>query len=336
LYKAELIHRRAPWKTREALELATLEWVAWFNHQRLHSAIGYIPPAEAEANYYNQLNSAEQQAVLLLPNSLRETRGGSVRQACVRSSLMTANWWVYCVDTYCTDIAQGAVMSHAPESADVERFATVREQLFTAVIGDVMDVVGLTHQFLPPDIRALVPGTMIVGRAMPVLEADCASDVSSRAQAFGLMFEALDSLKPGEIYICTGASPKYALWGGLMSTRAQALGCHGAVVDGFHRDTREILALDFPVFSSGSYAQDQRIRGRVIDYRCPILFDNGCRVEPGDLIVGDIDGVVVVPRAQEQAIIAAALQKVAGEAKVRDQILAGQSTADIYARTGIM
>jgi len=65
LYKAELIHHRAPWKTREALELATLEWVAWFNHQRLHSAIGLIPPAEAEANYYNRLNSTEQQAVLL-------------------------------------------------------------------------------------------------------------------------------------------------------------------------------------------------------------------------------------------------------------------------------
>jgi len=65
LYKADLTHRRAPWKTREALELATLEWVAWFNHQRLHSAIGYIPPAEAEANYYNQLTSTEQQAVLL-------------------------------------------------------------------------------------------------------------------------------------------------------------------------------------------------------------------------------------------------------------------------------
>jgi len=59
LYKAELIHRRGPWKTRQALELATLEWVAWFNHQRLHSAIGYIPPAEAEANYYNQLASAD-------------------------------------------------------------------------------------------------------------------------------------------------------------------------------------------------------------------------------------------------------------------------------------
>jgi putative transposase len=55
LYKAELIHRRAPWKTREAVELATLEWVSWFNHHRLLATIGYIPPAEAEANYYRQL-----------------------------------------------------------------------------------------------------------------------------------------------------------------------------------------------------------------------------------------------------------------------------------------
>jgi transposase InsO family protein len=65
LYKAELIHRRAPWKTTESVELATLEWVAWFNHKRLHSSIGYIPPAEAEANYYNQLGKTADEALLL-------------------------------------------------------------------------------------------------------------------------------------------------------------------------------------------------------------------------------------------------------------------------------
>ncbi len=57
LYKAELIHRRGPWKSMESVELATLEWVSWFNHQRLMEPLGYIPPAEAEANYYRQLNS---------------------------------------------------------------------------------------------------------------------------------------------------------------------------------------------------------------------------------------------------------------------------------------
>ena len=56
LYKAELIHRRGPWKTRESVELATLEWVSWFNHQRLMGPLGHIPPAEAEANYYEQPN----------------------------------------------------------------------------------------------------------------------------------------------------------------------------------------------------------------------------------------------------------------------------------------
>ena len=63
LYKAELIHRRAPWKTKESLEMATLEWVSWFNHHRLLSSIGYIPPAEAEANYYLQLAEQTAEAV---------------------------------------------------------------------------------------------------------------------------------------------------------------------------------------------------------------------------------------------------------------------------------
>ena len=76
-YKAELIHRRAPWKTRESVELATLEWVAWFNHHRLLEPIGYIPPAEAEANYYRQLANEAATPAWLKPNSLHGRRGGS-------------------------------------------------------------------------------------------------------------------------------------------------------------------------------------------------------------------------------------------------------------------
>lgn len=63
LYKAELIHRRHPWKTKEAVEFVTLEWVSWFNHHRLLEPIGYIPPAEAEANYYRQLASQNTEVV---------------------------------------------------------------------------------------------------------------------------------------------------------------------------------------------------------------------------------------------------------------------------------
>ena len=117
------------------------------------------------------------------------------------------------------------------------------------------------------------------------------------------MFEALDALQANEVYICTGSSPTYALWGELMSTRALKLGAAGAVLDGYRRDTRGILKLGFPTFSFGSYAQDQRVRGRVIDYRCPIQFANGVVVQPGDIVFGDIDGVVIIPRDQEERFL---------------------------------
>lgn len=229
-------------------------------------------------------------------------------------------------------------MTNNAASVEEKLFERIRTELYSAVLGDVMDAIGLTRQFLPPEIHALVPGTVIAGRAMTVQEADCAVDVAANggAKPFGLMFEALDSLKAGEIYICTGSSPTYALWGGLMSTRARTLGATGAVLDGYHRDTREILQLGFPIFSAGSYAQDQRVRGRVIDFRCDIQFRNGCRVSAGDLVVGDIDGVVIVPVAREQEVLEAAFAKVRGENSVRDMILGGQSTVDIFAKTGIM
>ena len=218
-------------------------------------------------------------------------------------------------------------------------FRMVRETLFTAVIGDVMDAGGLVHQFLPPTIRALQPDMVVVGRAMTVLEADCAGEQvghSGRPEPFGLMFRALDQLKPGEVYVASGGSLRYAFWGGLMSTRARSLGAAGAVLGGHHRDTREILQLGLPVFSMGSYAQDQRLRGRVVDYRCRVEFENAATVNDGDLIVGDLDGVLVVPAAHVQDVIRDALAKKAGEETVRDMIGRGLDTETIFARTGIM
>ena len=224
-------------------------------------------------------------------------------------------------------------------TSDDDLFGIIRTRLFTAVLGDVMDAAGLTRQFLPPAIRALQPDMIVVGRAMPVLEADCASEIvghSGCAEPFGLAFQALDDLKPGEVYICTGSSLRYALWGELMSTRARTLGAAGAVLDGYHRDTRGVLNVGLPVFSQGAYAQDQRLRGRVVDYRCEIEFANGARVAPGDLIVGDIDGVLTIPRARVEDIVRAALAKVEGEESVRQMIERGERTQDIFDKTGIM
>jgi regulator of RNase E activity RraA len=215
----------------------------------------------------------------------------------------------------------------------------VRKELFSAVIGDVMDKMGLFHQFVPPEVQPLDTSTVLVGYAMPVLEADCYGiEIASenRTAAFGKMFEALDSLKPGEVYVCAGGNGAYAQWGELMSTRAQALGAAGAVVNGYSRDTNGIRRLRFPTFSRGRYAQDQGVRGRVIDYRCAVEFPNSTVVEPGDVVFGDIDGVVIVPRSRADEVIEAALEKVRGENQVRKAIENGMSTVEAFETFGIM
>ena len=224
---------------------------------------------------------------------------------------------------------------------DDELFKIVKTELYTAVIGDIMDKMGLLHQFLPAQIQPLHPDMFVAGRAMTVLEADvleCAAYESSNPilkKPFGLMLEALDDLKKNEVYICTGASPSYALWGELMSTRAQILGAAGAVVDGYSRDTRGILQLKFPSFSYGNYAQDQAPRGKVIDFRVPIEI-KGVLVNPGDIVVGDIDGVCIVPKQHEVEVMSRALEKARGEKMVQKKILEGMSAKEAFDKYGIM
>ncbi|MFO7322559.1 MAG: RraA family protein [Chloroflexota bacterium] len=226
-------------------------------------------------------------------------------------------------------------------NSDEELFRIARAELFTAVVGDVMDKLGLMHQFLPPQIKPLNPDMVVIGRAMPVLEADVfgerieGSANSLMSKPFGLMFEALDDLKPNEVYVCTGASPKYALWGELMSTRAIKLGAAGAVLDGYSRDTRGILALGFPTFSWGTYAQDQGPRGKVVDYRVPLQIGEA-RIEPGDILFGDLDGVCVVPRHAEEEVFSRALEKARGEKLVKQAIENGMSTVEAFRQFGIM
>ena len=149
------------------------------------------------------------------------------------------------------------------------------------------------------------------------------------------MLEALDDLKTNEIYVCAGASPRYALWGELMSIRAQRCGAVGAVVDGYSRDTHGILELGFPTFSYGAYAQDGSPRGKVIDFRVPIEIGDA-RILPGDILFGDVDGVCVVPKAAEEEVFIRALEKARGEKKVRKAIEEGMSAKEAFQTFGIM
>jgi regulator of RNase E activity RraA len=224
-------------------------------------------------------------------------------------------------------------------TSDRELFDRARRELFSAVIGDTLDRLGRRNQFLPPEVQPLRDDMVIVGRAMPVLEADDEDGSTQSPQEVlhslcGLMLRALDDLKADEVYVCTGGSRAYASWGELMSVSAQNRGAAGVVIDGWSRDTPGILALGFPCFARGRYAQDQRTRGMVVDFRCPITI-GGVDIRPGDAIFGDLDGVVVIPREIETEVFQGAWAKALGEKRVFEAIKSGMSAQEAWDRYGI-
>lgn len=226
-------------------------------------------------------------------------------------------------------------------SNDRELFTISRRELFTSVVGDVMDKLGMLRQFLPPAIKPLNPKMVVIGRSMPVLSVDVFSErIFGSAnklmeKPFGLMLEALDNLKPNEIYVNTGSSPRNAMWGEMMSTRALKLGAVGAVLNGYSRDTRAVLRLNFPTFSWGSYGQDAGPRYKVVDFRVPVEI-GGVLVKPGDILFGDIDGVCCIPQDAERDVFSKALEKARGEKLVRKALEEGSSATAAFEKFGIM
>jgi 4-hydroxy-4-methyl-2-oxoglutarate aldolase len=215
---------------------------------------------------------------------------------------------------------------------DTDLFALVRTELYTPVVGDILDGIGLYHQFLPPAVQPLREEMKLVGRAMPVVMIDV---FGPQKEPFGRLTEALDQLEAGDIYLASGGAMRCAYWGEILTATARTRGANGAVVNGYHRDTPQVLAQGWPVFSRGRFAQDSGVRTKVVDYRCPIEID-GVWIEPGDLVFGDLDGVVVVPRRHEKDVIAKALEKARGEKLVRKEIEAGLSSSDAFRKYGIL
>ncbi len=226
-------------------------------------------------------------------------------------------------------------------STDDELFTLAERELFTCVVGDIMDTLHLYHQFLPPQIRPITNDIIVIGRAMPVVCGDVFEQSSQdsankvMAQPFGLMLEALDDLRKNEIYICTGSSPRNANWGEMMATRANMLGARGAVLDGYYRDTKGLMRMRFPTFGYGSYGQDSAPRYKVHDFRVPIEI-GAVRIHPGDIIFGDIDGVCVVPQEASQEVFSKALEKARSEKLVKKALESGVSAVAAYREHGIM
>ncbi len=213
-----------------------------------------------------------------------------------------------------------------------ELLELIKAELYTPVVGDILDQLGLYHQFLPQAIRPLREDMKLAGYAMTVLMIDVYGE---QKKPFGLLTEALDDLQEDEIYIATGGDMRCAYWGELLTATARTRKAAGAVLNGWHRDTPQVLEQNWPVFSRGCYAQDSSVRTQVVDYRCRIEVD-GVQVMPGDLIFGDIDGVLVIPSEHIEEVIEKALEKARGEKNVRKAIEGGMSSTEAFATFGIL
>lgn len=212
-------------------------------------------------------------------------------------------------------------------------FAAIRQALYTAVVADVLDALGLRRQaFNCPLIPQSGQG-LLVGRAKTTLweEVD-----GIDPKPYELELVAVDQCRPDEVLVAAAnGSTKSGIWGELLSTAARNAGCAGAIIDGAVRDVAKMREMGFHVFARATCPLDSMHRQRVsaVDVEVEI---GGVAIAPGDLVFADLDGVVVVPRRVEAEALAKAWEKVTAENRVRDEIRAGSKAGEVFRKYGVL
>lgn len=215
-------------------------------------------------------------------------------------------------------------------------FAGLRRVLYSPVLSDVMDSMGRMNQALRPFVRPLDESLVLFGRARTGLYEE-RDGVRPGEDPYDVEMALVDDLGTDDVavFACGGPTERIAPWGELLSTAARHRGAAGCVTDGLVRDVRHIRALSFPVFHGGIGPLDSKGRGKMVAKDVPVVC-GGVEVAAGDLVFGDVDGVVVIPQAIALDVIAAALDKIGSENKTRAHLEEGMSLTEVYARYGVL
>ncbi|MCB8874595.1 RraA family protein [Acidisoma silvae] len=211
----------------------------------------------------------------------------------------------------------------------------MRQTLFSALLSDCLDQVGLRRQAMPSRIRPLDEAKTMVGRARTGAYMEV-YHVEEGVNPYDLEIELIDTLKPDEIPVFACSNPaRVAPWGELLSTAAQVRGAAGAVMDGCVRDIKAIREMGFPVFHGGIAPLDSKGRARVMAIDVPVEC-GGVLVSSGDLVFGDADGLVVVPQDAEAEVLRLAAEKLRGEKDTLAALRAGTSLRAVFEKYGIL
>jgi 4-hydroxy-4-methyl-2-oxoglutarate aldolase len=205
--------------------------------------------------------------------------------------------------------------------------------LTSAIISDSLDSLGIRTQVLAWEIAPIGTGSRAAGRARTIQFAPTETDPED---PYGAAMDFIDGLVPGSVaVIATGADARTAYWGELFSAAAKGHGAVGAVCDGPVRDVAKIRAVGLAVFAPGSRPVDFRGRMRVVSAGEPVRC-GGVLVAPGDLVVADDDGVVVVPAVAETEVLARAVERATAERTVLAELLEGASLREVWERWHVL
>jgi regulator of RNase E activity RraA len=211
----------------------------------------------------------------------------------------------------------------------------IREKLYVAVVSDVLDSLGHFNQAMSAGIRPLDDSLVLAGYARTGLYQDI-YHIAKGENPYELEIALIDDLATDDVAVfACGASGRIAPWGELLSTASRARGAAGCVTDGLTRDIRAIREMKFPVFHGGIGPLDSKGRGKASQIDVPVVCA-GVRIEPGDLVFGDADGVVVIPAAIEDQVLAGAFEKVSGEDKTRQDLARGVKLREVFERYGVL
>lgn len=208
----------------------------------------------------------------------------------------------------------------------LEEMCTRYARLYVPAVADALDDKGLWHQIVDRRIQPLTLDMRVAGPAFTMLgRPERSTDRSIRKGV-----KAVDAVRPHTVVVMdTSGEEITGHWGELLTNGTLVRGGTGAVIDGGVRDTAAILELKFPVFCKFRSPADAKGRWNVVDFDCPVTL-GGVPVRPGDFILGDADGVVVIPQALAVDVLLEAEQVVADENEVRRRVRNKESVADLY------
>jgi len=215
-------------------------------------------------------------------------------------------------------------------------FAELKEILYSAVLSDVLDGLSYPHQAMRPFIRPVSDHIKMMGRARTGRYVNV-HRVEEGENPYEFEIALVDDLKEGDVAVlgCNGPTDRIAPWGELLSTASMYNKAEGCVTDGLIRDVARICEMNFSVFHGGIGPLDSSGRGKMVEYDKPVECA-GVLVESGDIVFGDYDGVVVIPKKLETEVIKRALERIESENHTREELSNGLKLIDVYEKYGVL